>query len=74
MNQNKESEQYLHDMKDWQRKQYLPGAYTGSDMPFPVKQFGKKKWFRTYSLIYVIVFAVAVIYGLIQMVLYVVKQ
>lgn len=70
----KESKKYLQDLRDWQDKQYLPGAYTGSDMPFPVKQFGKKKWFRGITIIYLALFFALLIFALVQMVLFISKQ
>ena len=56
-------------MRDWQEKQYLPGAYTGSDIPFPTKQFGKKKGFRVFAIVWLILFSAFVVYGLVNMIL-----
>ena len=61
-------------MQDWQQKQYLPGAYTGHEMPFAVKQLGKKKWFRVWTVFYLIVFFAALVFGLIQMAIYIVHS
>ena len=70
----KQANNFLREMRDWQNKQYLPGAYTGADAPFPVKQFGKKKWYRLLTIIYLIIFFAAAVFALVNMVISIVKR
>lgn len=69
-----ESDQYIKDLAEWQDKQYLPGYYLGAKMPLPLKQLGKKRWFRGITLVYLIIFGVALAFAIFQMVQYIIEQ
>jgi len=64
-------EQYFKDLKEWQDNQYLPGYFVGSRMPFSLKQFGKKRWFRLIGWIYLIMFFGLLAFAAVQMVMYI---
>lgn len=42
MTNKNDSQQYNNDLEQWQRNQYIPGAYTGGNFPPHIKYGGKK--------------------------------
>ena len=49
------SKEYFDDLKEWQRKQYMPGYYTGGKLP-PAMKYGGMRYLKT-----IFIFAVAAI-------------
>jgi hypothetical protein len=70
----RESDQYMKDLMEWQDKQYLPGYFLGGKIPLPLKQFGKKPWFRGLTAVYLIVFGLALAFAIFEMVQYIIQQ
>ena len=68
-----DSEKYFKDLAEWQNNQYSPGYFLGGRIPFSLKQFGKKPWFRVITAIYLILFFTLVIFGLYQMLSYILQ-
>lgn len=67
----KEAQEYLDDLVDWQEHQYSPGRYLGGNLPFPLKhRLGKYKGIRIYIIIYLLIVFAAVVFALYQMVVY----
>jgi hypothetical protein len=66
-----ESDQYMKDSAEWQDKQYLPGYYLGGKMPLPLKQLGKKRWFRGLTAVYLTILGLALAFAIFQMIRYI---
>lgn len=56
---------YLKELDEYGRKQYIPGAYTGSDMP-PYVKYHKNKTLKILALISLIIIAIGIIINIYQ--------